>query len=414
MEGQPDLSYTSSVLPFSADREGNVSFDTNAGIIGSFKRAFMLPGDVYAGKVDPGSEEGLGRAIEFAGAFSPMNPAVRAGEAIVPGAAGTLRRAEVKPPSAERLSEAAAMEYDKLRSMGVDYSSSAVQGLARDLQSGLEQDGVIAELAPKTFSILGKLQAAPKGSVAPLSGLEAARRTFGNAAADFANPTEQLAAQRAREALAEFISKPDPAAVVGGNADDAAKVIQNARGNYAASKRSERLSGIQDEGELRAAAANSGQNSGNSTRQRIVSLLLNKKKSAGFNDEEIAALRSVAEGSAAANTSRYVGNLLGGGGGLGAATTGFMGASAGAMSGSPGMAVAGAALPLLGAASKKFSNSLTERALAEADALTRQRSPLYRDMAENAPMEAQTSPGVQAVLRALLLSQQAQDGGGGW
>lgn len=413
--GGQDKSYTGSILPFSRDAQGNVSFDSNAGLLGSVKRAFMLPGDVMAGEVDPNSPEGRARAMEFAGTFSPMSTAVRAGEAVVPGVANTLRKADVKPPTAVQLSEKAAADYDALRGMNVDYSSQAVQSLARELQSGLEQDGVIAELAPKTFTILGKLQSAPEGSVAPLSGLDAARRTFGRAANDFQNPTEQLAAQRAREGLDQFISEPPPAAVVAGNAEDAARTILEARGNYAAAKRSDRLTGIQEDADLRAAAANSGQNGGNAIRQRIASLIQNPKKAAGYTKEEVDQLRKVVEGSRFANTTRYVGNLLGGGGGLGQMLTSAVGAAGGGAAAGGAGAALGVAIPVaVGTASKRISNALTERALAEADAATRRRSPLYEAMLQQAPVEAQLSPKTEAVIRALILSQQNQNGGGGW
>lgn len=78
----PDQSYSSSILPMSKDAQGNVSFDSNAGLLGALKRSFMLPGDVMAGEVDPMSQAGIGRAAEFAGVFSPMSPAAGTGKTI--------------------------------------------------------------------------------------------------------------------------------------------------------------------------------------------------------------------------------------------------------------------------------------------------------------------------------------------
>lgn len=401
-----DKSYTGSILPFSVDAEGNKSFDSDAGLLGSLKRSFMLPGDVYAGKVDPMSEEGIGRALEFATTFSSPSPAIRAGDRAIPGASLAMKKANVEPPSAEALKQAARVGYDQVRDAGVDYSAASVQNLARATQAELEKDGILKELAPKSFSILDKLTNAPDGSVAPISGIEAARRAFGNAAKDFANPTEQLAAKRAMEGLDRFVMDPDPSSVVAGAAGEAGSVLKAARGNYAAAKRSGSLTGVQEAAELRAAAANSGQNVGNSVRSRIASLLLKPKEAAGFTEAEIGQLNKVARGSRTANTTRVIGNLLGGGGGLGAGFTAAAGAGAGAMTGSPAATVAGAALPLVGAASKQISNILTERALAVADKMTRARSPLYQRMQDEAPLEV-ISPEVRAALvKALLLQQQ--------
>lgn len=408
--------YSGSILPFSRDQQGNVSFDSNAGILGSLKRSFMLPGDAVAGKVDPSSQEGIGRALEFATTFSPMNPGVRAGEAAVPGVANTMAKpANVPAPSISELKAASNAGYDAMRSSGVDYKASAVEDLARRLKGELEADGILSELAPKTHSVLDKLTGAPEGAVANISGLEAARRAFGHASKDFANPTDQLAASRSVSGLDGFISGAADDAVATGDPRAAATALQEARANYAAAKRSEKLDDVEYAAQLRAKAANSGQNIGNSTRQRIASLLLNPKARAGYNADEIAALEGIDAGSPIANATRYAGNLLGGGGGLGAATTGFMGAAAGGMSGSPGLAVAGAALPIAGAVSKKISNGLTERALRRVSEDTRRRSPLYEKRLAETPSEANAPKVTDALLRMILLGNMQQNsGGGGW
>lgn len=392
--------YESSFLPFVKDANGNVQFDSNVGLLGSIKRSFMLPGDAMAGKVDPMSEEGIGRSLEFAGTFSPGTPGLRSGDRLIPGAGNTLTRAKVEPPTADALRTAAKDGYDALKGLKVDYKSAAVQSLANKMKSDLESDGIISELAPKTFAIVKKLQDAPENSVAPIAGLEAARRTFANAAKDFSNPTEQLAAKRAMEALDQFIARPDPAATQMGSATKAAEIISDARGNYAAAKRSGRISGIGDDAELAAAAANSGQNIGNATRQRVKSVLLSPKQRAGYSPEEVAALEGVVKGSPLANTTRYAGNLLGGGGGLGASVAGAVAGTGSAVAtGNPYMAAAGLAAPILGAVSKKVSNGITERAMQNADELVRMRSPLYRQMLDNAPMTLSPESKTAAMMR---------------
>lgn len=79
--------YTSSILPFSKDAQGEVSFDSNAGLLGTVKRAFMLPGDALAGNVDTLGQEGIDRAAEFAGIFGGLsrgNPVPTAPKAVTP------------------------------------------------------------------------------------------------------------------------------------------------------------------------------------------------------------------------------------------------------------------------------------------------------------------------------------------
>lgn len=400
-----DQSYSGSILPFSIGPDGQAQFDSNAGLLGAIKRAVTLPRDVYEGKVDLNTDEATGRVLEAASIAAPVNPAIRAGDAAIPGALRAVRRQEVEPPSADALRAAADAGYDDARALGVDYSSNAVRDLAGTIQAGLERDGVLAELAPTTFTILNKLQNPPADSVASLSGLEAARRSFGHAAKKFDNPTEQLAAQRAREGLDTFLEGADPSSVVAGPAAEAARIMSEARGNYAAAARSDKLTGIEEAAELRAAAANSGQNVENATRQRIASLLLKPKERAGFSEAELAQLEKVVRGSGGANAARAIGNMLGGGGGLGAMVPVAAGGATGVATGSPALAAIGAALPVVGYGAKKVAARLTDRAFKEADEMTRMRSPLYERMQEEAPLVAVAPERRAAVVRALLAAQ---------
>lgn len=98
-----DKSFQGSFLPLSRDAEGNVSFDSNAGIVGPIKRAFMLPGDAMAGKVDPTSEEGINRAAEFATIFGPVSPAMGTGKAIAANAPVVQRPGMEVAAAADRL-----------------------------------------------------------------------------------------------------------------------------------------------------------------------------------------------------------------------------------------------------------------------------------------------------------------------
>jgi len=57
--------------------------------------------------------------------------------------------------------------------------------------------------------------------------------------------------------------------------------------------------------------------------------------------------------------------------------------------------------------SKALSNQLTKKALSAADALVRKRSPLYERMLSEAPVIANAPNSRNALIRALLLQQQA-------
>ncbi len=397
--------FSGAIMPFSRSQSGETSFDSNAGLLGAAKRAFSLPGDVYQGKVDPRSDEAIERSADLGMIASPVGPGVRA----APGMMRATRPAEVKAPTSEALNTTASQGYKQAREMGVDFSSKSVADMAAGMRRELEQDGILAELAPKTYSILEKLASPPEGSIAQLSGLHAARRALKNAASDFSNPTEKLAAKRLVASLDRFIEKPDPASVVAGPAAAAGDLMRDSRGNYAAAKRSDQLTGVEEAADLRAAAANSGRNLDNTIRQRVASVLLDPKKISGFSKEEIARLQDVTRGGVARNATRRVGNFFGGGGGLGGALTGTIGATlGGTVGGIPGGIAGGLVLPAIGSAAKTAGNAMTKRALHAADEMVRKRSPLFDEMMKAAPLQAISPERRAAIIRSILAATEAQ------
>lgn len=393
-EAEGQKTYSGQILPFSKDAQGNVSFDSNAGILGAVKRAVTLPMDAMQGKVDPLSNEGIERAAEAGLMMSPVGVATRGG---LGWAGAKTGRTTAKVPTSQELKDAAGFGYTMGREMGVDYDPRAVQNLMLQTRSRLFNDGVIEELAPKSFAILKKLERPPEGGTATISGLDAARRQLGQAAQDFSNPTEQMAATRIIRALDQFVENPDAKAVVAGPAAAAGGVFKDARANYAAAKRSDRVTAREDNAELQAAVSNSGHNIDNRIRSVAAAILKSDKLSAGFSPEELAMLRQVAEGTATRNVLREVGNRLGGGGGIAGSVVGGMGGYFGGILGPAAGFAIGAGLPILGVTARAIANRSSRKALSAADEMIRQRSPLYRERVETSPMTKSANPEVRAI-----------------
>jgi hypothetical protein len=389
-----DQSWSGSILPYSKDAEGNVRFDPNAGLLGSLTRAFTTPKEVMDGTIDPMSDEGIQRALELGMMASPANPAMRAGEMVVPGAKTALRK-DVKAPTPDELRAASSKGYETLESFDTIYDPRSVAQMANELRAYLDKQGYRDVLSPKTAKFVDELANYPDGAFFTPSDYNTARRTFRKAAGDFSNPTDQGAASIAIDRLDRFIEAPPSGAVVSGSGEGVAQTAAAARGNYAAAKRSEALEGIQSAAELRASAANSGQNLDNSIRSRLASLRLDPRKIAGFSDEERAAIEGFVEGSPARNVARGVGNFLGGGGGLGALASGYAGATA---TGNP----IGALAPGVGVALKWAENKLAERGVKKLSEETRKRSPLYQERLAAAPYQRPMPEKTMAVIRALM------------
>jgi hypothetical protein len=418
-----------------------------------------LPGDVHSGKarvpssgavpgsVPFGDPESAGeRVADLVGLTVPINPAVRAGDMMVPGArviegparyettlvrptsdplpvpqgtrvAPTLETEAVpsvshvpnlvreKPvaPSAEELASAATQGFNSAKGMGVEINPVAMQRLGSQIERELQSRGILEEHAPTVYATLKRLGAeAPEGSFVTLSDIHNLRQAFGNAAGSN-TPKDKLAGSMGIAALDRYLADIPKTDVLAGPAPAASKTLKDAIGNFAAAARSDSVTGRTDLAELRAKVANSGQNVDNSIRQRFVDIASEGKAARGFSDEEIAQALRIAEGSPGTNAARKIGNLLGGGGGLGMAVTGGLGAAGGAAMGGPAGAGVGAVLgPVVGAAAKKVANAMTRREANLLDDLVRQRSPLFEQMQANPRLVQGPRANVETIARLMM------------
>lgn len=374
------------------------------GMFGAATEGPRLMQDVYEGKTDPLSEEGVVRAGEAASIGVPINPAVRAGDRAIPGVLRNMQPKKTKVPTAQELREAGAKGFDEFRDSGLKVDPSYIRDWAARLEDELSQLGQVGTVAKKTHQILKQLRNPPEGGYATAADLHALRRAFGEIGGNFAKPTDQKAANLVRQRLDEFIAGLPEEGAMAGSPSTASRPFQEALGNYAAAKRSERVTGARDTAELRAAIANSGQNLDNATRQRLAAILANPKQARGYSKEELGLIETVARGSKGANAARGVGNFLGGGGGLGALVTSGVGGGTGAIAGGPlGAAVGAAVPPMVGAGSKRLAAALTRRGVNKADKAIRSRSPLFKQRADNPEMKPAGIPTREALVRAILL-----------
>jgi len=222
----------------------------------------------------------------------------------------------------------------------------------------------------------------------------ALRRVLGKVAAS-PDATERMAASRMIDHLDRFLDNPAAADLLKGNARRATQIYKEANANYAAMKRSDTLAGKVESAEEQAASANSGANVENALRQRIRDILKSPKLRRGYSPEEIVAMQSAVRGTAPQNVLRVVGNLLGGGGGLGAVAAGTAAALAGA-------GPAAIAVPAAGYGIKKLGNAIMRSRVNALDELIRSRAP--------AAAAANAARAAAAVARAQRLASAAKVG----
>lgn len=348
------------------------------------------------------ASEAAGEATKGTEYEGPARLAAALGGGVVAGKALSPSK---KPsiPTAEELRDAADQGYNVARNSGLEIKPSSVSRMATEIKTELNGPDIAvnAKLAPKTFAILDELQNPPSGSVATVSNFETARRALGHAAKDFQNPTEQLAASKAISRLDEHLANLHPSDALAGDATKVAAVLSDARGNYAAAKRAEQVSDALEKADLTAAAANSGQNVANRTRQTLRQILTSDKQSRGFSDAELEQVERTVRGTGTGNTARRIANLLGAGGGLGQLVASSIGAAGGSVLGPAGAAVGAGTPVVMGAVAKGIHNASTARQARILDEMIRARSPL----AESRTVPIDRSPQISALARALLTAR---------
>lgn len=401
------------ILPLSEGPDGTIAFDSNAGVIGAVKDALTLPGDVATGRADPMSDKGIARTLGLAVVASPINPAVRSGSGVIPGAKRAVRRSVPAAPTSDVLKSAAKSTFEDLTDADIRYPADRVARAMREASITLEQNGFLRANVPKTFNVLDGLVSPPDDpkAFATFGNLHSARKALSHAGKDFSNPAEQSAARVVRGKLDEFLGSAVPGRQGSIQPERVAKAFREANANYAAGKRSEALEKLLRTTGRRTRSYNSGHNLGNNIRGRVTSFLENQRRSAGFSQDEIGALDQVVTGSASANRMREIGNRLGGGGGIGGTGVGAVGGAAGAAlggaaAGPPGAALGAAAgfagVQGVGSAARTASNQMTRKAFDQVVDAVRKRSPLYEQMARSAPMQVESSLQNEAVMKAMI------------
>ena len=381
----------------------------------SLYSAVTLPGDVAGGVGDvapkvPGqwSDEDearlqlnnaayVDRARDLASVATPVSAAARAGEGVmgVP-LASTPIAPQVPAATIPELKAAAVAGYKTPVVQDVKIAASAGKRLADGIMADFNSPeiGIDENVAPKTFGILNKLRNVPEpedGEPDPfltVNNLRSLRRTLGNAAAS-PDPTERLAAKSAQQHVDEFLSNLDqsaPGDIISGNPNAAAAILKDANANYAAMSRAADLDTRMIRAQLRASAANSGMNIGNTIRQRMADILVNPKLQRGFSADEIAQMTKIVQGSATSNSMRFASNVLGGG-------------ERDAHSTVCGLGHAGVA-PIAGYFLRKMYNAQTIQAAERLNAAVRMRAPLSQQRAAAAiPQQVRPSLSPVAPLR---------------
>lgn len=359
----------------------------------------------------PGVIGKVGAAARTAGdVINPVMWPVKGAQAAL-GEAVRLRT-PITAPTMQELHDAASAAYRDPVIKDLAVAPSGVKLWKDQTVVGMNSKGFNDKLAPLTFSELDELSKAPKGAFVTGQEFNTLRIVLGHIAHDHIGKTEGAAAEHAIRALDAYMSRIPKADVLRGDNKAVAAALAEARGNYAAAKRSGKLEQELYGAGINASRANSGMNLDNAIRQRIAPILKNQKLRSGFSKEEIAAMEAIVSGSMPENISRRLGNMLGGGGGIGSTLVGVGGGAAGfATHGLTGAAVAAAVAPAVGYAFKKLSGAMAKADVERLQEMVRSRSPLGQKMQSSlgkfghAATIARGSPIPKNVARLMIASR---------
>ena len=269
-------------------------------------------------------------------------------------------------PTTEAIKDAATAAYHAPEVAALKIRPEALSMFGQEVSHSLLRDGFDPLLAPKTHGLLEKATSVPDGTPFVTSdNVQTLRRMLGKAAGT-ADKTERAAALIAQRKLDDFMAALPENAVMQGDARAAASTLQEARANYAAASRSERLQDALIRADRQASRAGVGGNLENATRQRITEMLNSPAKRRGFSKQEVEALEGYVKGNFTRNILRTATKILGGDNPLMAAI------HAGLAYPTSGASLAA---PLTGYVFKKINNAISDRHLGRLDEMIRSRSP---------------------------------------
>jgi len=370
-----------------------------------------------------------GKPVDYltnAGWGAGLGGVLGAGMGGVFGPRGGMQSTARTPTTAEQFADKTA-RYDRLEASPAQYEASALARAADPTEAVMRAQRLHQSSSPHSFQAVNEMRAPPTtehlGIGAPVSpgDIEFIRKGLNNISPVTGGP--DLAAQRyVKQALDNFVRNPPPGAVLPGTeaaAREASALAESAREAHGAYRRGQMFDSMVNNATTSAAGANSGLNFANRMRQTVGGKLRENDKGqsplskAHFNDDEIAAATKFARVPRGDATLRYIDRVMGGGGGIGVTIAGVGGGAAGGqyLDNPTWGGTLGVAVPAAGFALRALGN---RRALGQVNALNdmvHQRSPLYRERAAAAGLQAPPGSGPETA-RNIMTQALIQQGYG--
>lgn len=263
-------------------------------------------------------------------------------------------------PTVDGLKQASREIYKQIDDLGAVVNSKRVNGIVSRLTKAAENEGFNRRIHPKVHAALREFQTI-RNTDQPLSKLDTLRRVAQSAASS-AEPDEARLGTIMLRHIDDSMDSLNGSDFSGGHKAPVGAMYRDARQLWSRARKSELLN------EAFEKARNQASGFENGLRTQFRSILNNKKRSRGFTEEELDAMRKVVRGGPVENVAKAIGKF------------GFsedqavrmlmpsLGVAGGAAIGGPAGAVA---VPVIGQVSRSLSQKLTRNNAQLADDIVR-------------------------------------------
>lgn len=280
-----------------------------SGVTGAAARSGLaaIEGAGYGALNATGHDQDIGQGALMGAIFGGAGNA--AGEAVAGGArklAGVFNR-RPQIPTLDELSTAARQAYDAADNAGVIFTPQATGRLQSEVVQTLTDFGFDPALQPGAAAVLRRLEDL-QGQNVTLKGLDTLRKVAGGGFIP-GNKSNNAAISAIVNRIDELVGNTQAGEVLSGNATAGAEALATARNYWSRMAKANSVTEAAARGELNAAAAGSGANRENASRQAMKALRNNRSATRGFTPDEHEALMRAIVGTPDQNALRLAGKL---------------------------------------------------------------------------------------------------------
>lgn len=279
------------------------------GVTGTVARSALAAGEGagYGALNASGHDQNIGDGALLGAIFGGGANAV--GEAVASGARKLAGVFNAKPqiPTLDDLAVGARQAYDAADNAGVIFTPQATDRLRSGVVQTLTDAGYDPALQPGAAAVLRRLDDL-QGQNLTLKGLDTLRKVASGGYMQ-GNKSNNAAISAIINHIDDLIGNTRPGEVLAGDATAGAQALTQARDYWSRMAKADAVTRAAAKGELNAAAAGSGGNRENASRQAMKTLRNSKSATRGFTPDEEDALMRAIIGSPDQNALRAVGKL---------------------------------------------------------------------------------------------------------